>query len=658
MGSTRMESQSPKAAESQQAFDELLVAPEAEPAFDDLASLASWVCGAPVGLIAIRDKKDSWLKAAPGLPSNASEFALSLCAKALAGEKPLVIPDTHPGGAGGKSLPLRFFAGVPLVMPYGRKVGVLAVAGPDPRELDAHQEQRLLAVAGQILAHLDLRRILTELARTIGERHTLELALRESEERYRELFENANDIVYTHDLAEHFTSINGAGERITGYTRDEVFQMNFAQVIAPEFLELARQMMARKLAGEPPRIYEVEILAKGNRRVSLELSTRLICRDGVPVGIQGIARDITERRRAQAELREANDKLQSWITELEERNREGVTISEMGDLLQICLALREAYDVIARSARDLFSHYSGALMILDTNRNTVESVARWGDNLQGDDAFAPEECWALRRGRPHRVESEAVGPVCRHAGLNFHGSALCVPMMAQGEALGVLHLQGTSGATGSSVRVPITDSVERLAVSLADHIGLALANLKLRETLRNQSIRDPLTGLFNRRYLEASLLRELQRAARKQRPVGIIMMDVDHFKKFNDTYGHQSGDALLREIGAFLQRHTRSDDIACRYGGEEFTIILPEAPLEVSRLRAEHLRKEAQSLSTNNDPHRTVTLSLGVAAFPEHGASAMDLLRAADRALYRAKSGGRDRVEVAEGMASVSQESR
>jgi diguanylate cyclase (GGDEF)-like protein len=278
--------------------------------------------------------------------------------------------------------------------------------------------------------------------------------------------------------------------------------------------------------------------------------------------------------------------------------------------------------------------------------------------LQGDEAFTPEECWALRRGRPHRVESEAVGPLCRHAGPTFRGSTLCVPMMAQGEALGVLHLQGAGGAAlATSVRVPINNAVERLATSLAEHISLALANLKLRETLRYQSIRDPLTGLFNRRYLEDSILRELQRAARKQRPLGIIMLDVDHFKKYNDTYGHQAGDALLRGIGALLQRNTRGDDIACRYGGEEFIIILPEAPLEIARQRAERLREEANNLATHGDPGRAVSLSFGVAAFPEHGVNAMDLLRAADRALYRAKGAGRDRVMVAEGATGASQES-
>jgi diguanylate cyclase (GGDEF)-like protein/PAS domain S-box-containing protein len=643
-----------KTQEPEWRIDDFLVAPEPEPAFDDLASMAAWMCGAAAGVIAIRDKGEPWLKAAVGLPANASELALELCARALGSQKTLVLSDLEGYPGAGADPPLRFFAGMALVLPYGNRVGVLAVADVAPRKLDAVQEQRLAAVGKQILAQMELRRLLAELASTIGERHDLELALRASEERYRELFENANDIVYTHDLTEHFTSINAAGERLTGYARDEVLNMNFAQVIAPEYLELARQMMTRKLAGEPPRVYELDIIAKGGQRISLELSTRLLRKDGAPVGIQGIARDISERRKAQAELREANDKLQMQVAELEQHARETTIMNEMGETLQLCTTAREAYQVITRAAHDLFLHYSGALQILDAGRNVVEAAARWGDHLQGDESFPTDECWGLRRGRPHRVESEAIGPLCRHMGPNFTGSTLCVPMMAQGEALGVLHLQGAGGGSATALRVPITDAVERLAVSLAEHIALSLANLRLRETLHNQSIRDPLTGLFNRRYLEASIARELQRAGRKQRPVGIIMMDVDHFKKFNDTFGHQAGDGLLREMGAFLLKHTRGDDIACRYGGEEFTVILPEAPLEVTRQRAERMRQAVKGLFPQGDPTRSISLSFGVAAFPEHGAIPLDLLRAADRALYQAKAAGRDCIVVAEGPAGAS----
>ncbi len=167
--------------------------------------------------------------------------------------------------------------------------------------------------------------------------------------------------------------------------------------------------------------------------------------------------------------------------------------------------------------------------------------------------------------------------------------------------------------------------------------------------LRELSIRDPLTGLFNRRYLEETLDRELRRVERKRLPLGIIMLDIDHFKRFNDTHGHAAGDLLLRRVGKSLKENTRVADIACRYGGEEFILILPEASLEVTRRRADHVREDVKRLRIHFDDKilDIVTLSLGVAVFPINGSTKAAVLRAADVALYQAKREGRDRVIVA-----------
>ena len=183
---------------------------------------------------------------------------------------------------------------------------------------------------------------------------------------------------------------------------------------------------------------------------------------------------------------------------------------------------------------------------------------------------------------------------------------------------------------------------------MAEHVALALSNLKLHETLRSQSIRDPLTGLFNRRFMEESLVREVLRAARNQGPLGVIMIDLDGFKSFNDTFGHDAGDTLLREFGFLLRNNIRAEDIACRYGGEEFTLILPEATLEATLERAEQIREEIKRLKVlhRDQDLGQVTVSLGVAVFPNHGTTGEALLRAADTALYRAKIDGRDRVAV------------
>ncbi|MGE5444575.1 MAG: diguanylate cyclase [Ignavibacteriales bacterium] len=375
--------------------------------------------------------------------------------------------------------------------------------------------------------------------------------------------------------------------------------------------------------------------------------------NGNEVAVVGVARDITERKRVEEALQEANERLKNWINELEQRNRETTLLNEMGDLLQTCVTAEEAYSVIAKSAHQLFSAESGALYMLNASEDLVEAVAGWGDALPGEDVFAPEECWALRRGHVYMINDPRSELLCKH--LNHHpsGGYLCVPLMAQGRSLGMLYLQNENGLNGMKQSEEMwghlkESTKQQLAVSMAEHIALALSNLKLRETLHNQAIRDSLTGLFNRRYMEESLNREVHRAERKGTPLGIIMLDLDHFKQFNDTFGHAAGDTLLHELGSFLQAHIRRADIACRYGGEEFMLILPETSLDDIRQRAEQLREEFKHLSVqyNGQSIKAVTLSLGVAVFPEHGLTAEAVSRAADLALYQAKREGRDRVVV------------
>jgi diguanylate cyclase (GGDEF)-like protein len=198
-------------------------------------------------------------------------------------------------------------------------------------------------------------------------------------------------------------------------------------------------------------------------------------------------------------------------------------------------------------------------------------------------------------------------------------------------------------------------SRQNLAMAFAESVSLALANLRLRETLRMQSIRDPLTTLFNRRYMEEFFDREMKRATRSQRPIGVILCDLDHFKRYNDTFGHDAGDTLLKETAALLRNLVRGDDIACRYGGEEFLLLMPDASIEITCRRAESLRNTVANLHVEHlgQPLGPVTLSAGVAIFPDHGQTTGSLLRAADQALYSAKHSGRNRVVLAERAMSV-----
>jgi diguanylate cyclase (GGDEF)-like protein len=257
------------------------------------------------------------------------------------------------------------------------------------------------------------------------------------------------------------------------------------------------------------------------------------------------------------------------------------------------------------------------------------------------------DCWALRRGRPYLVDDRHQGIPCAHINRSRAAKYLCVPLLAQGDALGILHLQ--CNTQDQPAALCFDGHKQQLAESAAEHLALALVSLKLRERLRQQAIRDILTGVFNRRYMEETLERELRRAERNKSPMGVIMLDIDHFKDYNDLFGHAGGDALLHELGGMLKKSIRGADIASRYGGEEFLVVLPDTTLEITGKRAEDLRQAARELQVYylDKPLGKITISLGVASFPEHGRTIEEILKSADTALYRAKKEGRDRVVVA-----------
>jgi diguanylate cyclase (GGDEF)-like protein/PAS domain S-box-containing protein len=366
-----------------------------------------------------------------------------------------------------------------------------------------------------------------------------------------------------------------------------------------------------------------------------------------------VARDITERKEFEQRLEDSNQKLVATVHLLERRHRQNLVLGKVGDLMQMCKSAEESRGVVAQFADELFPDTSGNLYLRNFGNDLLETVASWGDRkLAADPVIGKDDCWALRRGQVHVVEDPGSKLVCHHLIAPPLGPCLCTPILGNGEVLGMLHIQlGPEEAhLPRPVRLQRLEAQRAWALTVTEQIALALVNLRLRENLSAQAVRDSLTGLYNRRYLEQALEREILRAARNGRTVGVIMLDLDHFKIFNDTHGHEAGDTLLRVLGDYLVTHVRAEDIACRYGGEEFVVILPEASLEMSRSRAEQLWKGVQGLHVNfhGELLRGVTASIGVAAFPAHGKTTAGLLRAADAAMYGAKRQGRDRIEIAE----------
>jgi diguanylate cyclase (GGDEF)-like protein len=347
------------------------------------------------------------------------------------------------------------------------------------------------------------------------------------------------------------------------------------------------------------------------------------------------------------QLNAANDELRTQAAELSRRNQEITLFSKMNDFLQTSTSEAEAYSIISETVTQLFPEDSGAVFVLNASRTMLEAAAVWGPRAPANLIFPPNECWAHRRGQAHVAVRH--DRWCPHVAEDRH-MYICLPLLAQGETLGILHL------TNGPITNEKTDEIRmeeqcRLAKILADNIGLGIANLKLRESMRNLSIRDPLTELFNRRYMEEALAQELHRTIRNKAQLAVIMIDIDHFKLFNDNFGHDGGDAVLRVLGDFLKKHVRGSDIACRFGGEEFILILSPSTVEGARQRAEKIREGAQHLKVDhgNRDLGKITLSSGVAIYPDHGADAAALIKAADVALYQAKRDGRNRVVMSAG---------
>ncbi|MBL8057835.1 MAG: diguanylate cyclase [Anaerolineales bacterium] len=489
------------------------------------------------------------------------------------------------------------------------------------------------AVAGSISVITDL-----------SEQARAEAALAESEQRFRALATLAPVGIFQGALNGDCVFVNDRWQAMAGLTFEQALGRGWVAAIHPE--DRARVMAEWYAAVAAVRAFNTEYRFQGpHGHVTWVHGSAAALRDeaGVVTGFIATNIDITESKEAEEALTGANERLIQGLAEVEQRNQEIALLNTMSGLLQSCMTGDEAAAVIRDMAPRLFPGRAGLVALTSNSRNLVEAEVVWGDLAGASQVFTPPECWALRRGRLHGADAGLrAGPDCRHVGAA--AAYLCAPMMAQGEAVGVLTL--LDAAAGAA----FTEGERQLAQTVADNIALALANLKLRETLRNQSVRDSLTGLFNRRYMEETLERELRRAARGQTPVGVIVLDIDHFKRFNDTFGHGAGDVLLRELGVLLRRQIRGEDVACRYGGEEFVLILPGAPAEVVQHRAEQIGYEATQLqvSYSGQPLGQITVSLGVAIFPLHAATPALLLGAADAALYRAKRQGRNQTIVAD----------
>jgi diguanylate cyclase (GGDEF)-like protein/PAS domain S-box-containing protein len=474
----------------------------------------------------------------------------------------------------------------------------------------------------------------------ITERKHAENQLRAASLYTRNLIEAGVDPLVVIGIEGRISDVNEATVGVTGMPRELLIGSDFSNYFTePEKARAVhRDAFSRGSIAELPLTFRH---ASGS--VTDVLCNANIYRNekGEVAGIVAAARDITERKHREEDFARLHEQVVATVADLRMNERNIALIDGLNETLQTCNSCDEAYPLIAMTGRQLFEQASGALAIFVDKSDNLETVARWGGGPLMMADFSLDDCWALRRGQTHELEAIGKGPLCKHFEQPPPGPYLCLPLSVHGEALGLLHFGVPAG-------VGIDDNSRRLAGTFGEIIKLALSNLKLREALRSQAIHDPLTGLYNRHHLNEIFSREIHRAKRHKSHLSVVMLDIDHFKKFNDTYGHGAGDSVLRELGKLLPNAVRGSDVVFRYGGEEFVLLLTEADLQVTTKRMDQIRQQIKRLQITFGGQLlpALSVSIGIAQFPEHGISTAELIAAADHAMYTAKQAGRDCIRT------------
>ncbi|MDX2320781.1 MAG: sensor domain-containing diguanylate cyclase [Moritella sp.] len=326
-------------------------------------------------------------------------------------------------------------------------------------------------------------------------------------------------------------------------------------------------------------------------------------------------------------------------SKIEQRTLEIELLRRLTNMLAACNSIDEAQMIVEDIIPRILGDVNGVVSLIRSSRNQLLVKLDWGGAWPGSKTYAPEECWALRKGKFHLANDKYTTLPCPHMA-EVHSEhadqTLCIPLVAHGNTIGMMHLY--------SGDKDLDNEVQQLAFTVAEHLGLALANLNIQEKLREQAISDPLTGLYNRRYYEETINQELMRAKRYKQELSLLMLDLDHFKRFNDNYGHDAGDYVLKTIGSLLLESMRGEDTICRLGGEEFIIVLPGTGIEAARQIANGLCKSINDLhlAMKDLSLGKLSVSIGISTYPINGMKKDELTKLSDIALYEAKERGRN----------------
>ncbi|ANH11707.1 TPA: diguanylate cyclase [Legionella pneumophila] len=476
----------------------------------------------------------------------------------------------------------------------------------------------------------------------LSTRRKTELQNQNTQIRLKKIIESASDMIAAFDKDQRFITFNEAYQREFKRLFDKSISINMSLEEAfndvPENKKKLMQTWKESLQRDE-ETQNIEVNTEQEKTI-YEMTSKLIQNgDNEIKGVVHSVRNITKRVQEHTELQESYEKLANGMKELQEKNEQITLLVEMSDIMLACGSQEELSDVMAKYSQRLLQFSSGYLFIMHPSKNYLEKAASWGNPQPHDLTFTPEQCWAIRLGRIHYAGSSRIELMCSHTMFAEQPelSLLCVPLMAQNDIYGLLYLE---------VGLEFDENQQLLITAFAELTALALANVRLRENLRYQSIRDPLTGLYNRRYLEDFLFKQLHQAERTKASFAILMLDLDHFKKINDTFGHDAGDLVLKELGQILNSDIRLGDIAARYGGEEFVLLLYDIDAQAAKMKAENLRSAISNLQVKYgaQPVGQITASIGISVYPDDAKSPAEVIEAADKALYQAKNKGRNKV--------------
>lgn len=495
----------------------------------------------------------------------------------------------------------------------------------------------------------------------VTERITNEDEIIKSEKKFSTIFNTSPDAISISDLTTgEIIEINAGYSKISGWPHDEAIGKTTEELniwISKEerrqFIELVTEK--REVDG-----LEMRFRRKDGAKVIGLLSGRIVSLNNKP-HLLAYFHDISDRKTSEDDLKKVNERYSSLAEDLEKRVKSRTKelsqmvdrlkkreadfglLSRMQDLLLSCQSREETFEILRSTAVKLFPKANGGLALYEEKEKLFITVLKFGASNALSKEFAVDDCWGLRQGRMHEMLPGSHGPQCAHFTKKHVGTHyMCLPLMVQGRNFGMLWLDSNDKKQGFSQ----TDKQQ--IISIADTIKLALSNLDLRSALHNQAVRDPLTGLYNRRYMHECLDKNQARSERTGKPYCIALIDIDHFKKLNDSKGHDAGDAVLVSLADMLRTTLMDEEIPFRYGGEEFLILIPQSNLDEASKRMNEIRSKwrAHRVAFNGRDLGCVTMSIGISGFPAHGNTSSLLISSADKALYHAKESGRDQVQV------------